>query len=253
MQAPGGHQISGNHFTGVGNVYCHGANNVNVVGNTFQGSTGMTFACFWIDATDAAASGYSFSNNRLIGGYDNSAVMLHSPNAQVISDVLISGNNSSGMDGSAGMINMNVTSRLTQLKNIRVEGNWGTLDPDSGGSNAYRRWFNIPITGGLETNMTWTGPNSGVWGVYPYLQWAFGLVYMNATGAAKTFELPDATIVGRGYKIRIGKQDASGNTVTVSGYTGQTINGAASVVLATQYKYVEVMSDGGNWGIVAQN
>jgi hypothetical protein len=72
------------------------------------------------------------------------------------------------------------------------------------------------------------------------------VVDVDASGAARTITLPTAAgINGRTYLIR--KLDSSANTVTIDGYSAETINGAATKVLSTQYATAEIISDGANW------
>lgn len=77
-------------------------------------------------------------------------------------------------------------------------------------------------------------------------------VLVDATAANRTITLPTAVgIAGRSYTVL--KSDSSSNTVTVATTSSQTINGVTTNVLATQYKYVEVVSNGSNWVIIANN
>ena len=64
--------------------------------------------------------------------------------------------------------------------------------------------------------------------------------------------LPTAVgISGREYQIL--KSDAGANTVTVTPNGAEKINGAATFVLAAQYKTVRVISNGANWMILTSN
>jgi hypothetical protein len=71
-------------------------------------------------------------------------------------------------------------------------------------------------------------------------------VTANATAGALTFSLPAIAamptnqIVEKHFK----KTDASGNTVTIVPAAGNTIEGAGTYVLATQYKSVTLYSNG---------
>ena len=56
--------------------------------------------------------------------------------------------------------------------------------------------------------------------------------FIDASGGAMSFLLPDGQI-NRDYLIV--KTDSSGNAVTITPITGQTINGAGSLALAAQY------------------
>jgi len=78
------------------------------------------------------------------------------------------------------------------------------------------------------------------------------LVLVNASGGARTVTLPTAIgIKGRIYVIK--KTDNSANAVTVATTSSQTIDGATTYSLASQYKRVEVISDGSNWQIINAN
>ncbi|MGZ3773341.1 MAG: hypothetical protein ACXVCY_18460, partial [Pseudobdellovibrionaceae bacterium] len=68
------------------------------------------------------------------------------------------------------------------------------------------------------------------------------------TGAI-TFTLPSAIgIGGRQYVIK--KTDPSSYAVTINTTSSQTVDGAASYVLSSQYNYVTLVSDGSNWVVV---
>jgi len=78
------------------------------------------------------------------------------------------------------------------------------------------------------------------------------VVLCDSTAAAFTIALPTAVgITGREYVIK--KIDSSANAVTVDGNAAETIDGATTYSLATQWKYVRVVSDGTNWVITGQN
>ena len=71
----------------------------------------------------------------------------------------------------------------------------------------------------------------------------------DATSAGFTITLPDATTnTGRYYTIK--KIDSSVNVVTVGTTSSQTIDGATTKTLLTQYSFVEVQSNGTAWYIV---
>lgn len=67
----------------------------------------------------------------------------------------------------------------------------------------------------------------------------------DASGGAVTVNLPSAAPNLVEYTII--KSDATGNTVTVDPSGSQTINGAATHVLSTQWASVTLRSDGANW------
>lgn len=74
-------------------------------------------------------------------------------------------------------------------------------------------------------------------------------VTVDASGGAKTITLPTAVgITGRMYVIK--KIDSSSNAVTVDANGSQTIDGALTVDLASQYEAMTIISDGANWLIL---
>lgn len=75
------------------------------------------------------------------------------------------------------------------------------------------------------------------------------LISVNATGGARTLNLPDATKVP-GKKATFTKTDTSTNVITLDGFNVQTINGAATYTgLRKQYDSVTLTSNGTNWAI----
>lgn len=73
---------------------------------------------------------------------------------------------------------------------------------------------------------------------------------VNVTATGQTITLPTAaSITGRQYTIKL---TASGSA-TVATTSSQTIDGSTTYSLASQYKYVTVVSDGSNWIITANN
>lgn len=74
-------------------------------------------------------------------------------------------------------------------------------------------------------------------------------LFCNATAAPFAVTLPNATLF-HGKTIVVKKTDASLNTVTVTPVAAQTIDGAATFVLSSQYETVSIISNGTNWMIV---
>lgn len=98
----------------------------------------------------------------------------------------------------------------------------------------------------LSTNLT-----TKVFADSPYTAVAAdSTILANATGGNMVVALPTAVgIAGKIYTIK--KTDVSVNTVTVDGSGAQTIDGAATKVLATQYSTVTIQSNGTNWSILS--
>lgn len=75
------------------------------------------------------------------------------------------------------------------------------------------------------------------------------LIPCNATGGAFTVTLP-AAASNAGMVLEIIKTDSSSNAVTVDGNSSETINGALTVNLTTQYDRVRIICDGSNWHLL---
>ena len=79
------------------------------------------------------------------------------------------------------------------------------------------------------------------------------IILADASGGPLTVTLPVAsTTIGR--RILVKKIDPSDNVVTVNVAGGGTIDGAAAVLLSTQYQFVGVISNGGAgnaWFVIA--
>lgn len=76
------------------------------------------------------------------------------------------------------------------------------------------------------------------------------VVLANATSGVITVTLPTAK--GReGRRIIVKKTDASGNAVTIDANGSETIDGATTVPLSSQYATREMVSDLTNWHVVS--
>jgi hypothetical protein len=74
-----------------------------------------------------------------------------------------------------------------------------------------------------------------------------------STGGAGgiTVTLPDPTLAAViGKPIDIKKVDAAAGGITVDNFAAETIDGATSVLIASQYQSISVVSDGTNWHII---
>ena len=68
---------------------------------------------------------------------------------------------------------------------------------------------------------------------------------VNTTSGNVTVTLPTAVANAACFIIK--KTDSSTNTVTIDGYSTETIDGSTTYVLYDQYNYVELVSNGTNW------
>ena len=77
------------------------------------------------------------------------------------------------------------------------------------------------------------------------------VVLCNATGGAFDVTLPDAAdFKGRRFTIKRLNSGSNAVTVKVAVGSGQTIDGASTSVLGTQYLAITVISDGSNWFVI---
>jgi hypothetical protein len=74
-------------------------------------------------------------------------------------------------------------------------------------------------------------------------------VIANAAGGAFTVTLPTAVgRTGKGFVVK--RLNSGANNVTVGTTSSQTIDGATTRVLTSQYELVGVISDGSNWHVM---
>jgi hypothetical protein len=74
----------------------------------------------------------------------------------------------------------------------------------------------------------------------------------DSSGGAFTFTLP--TAVGASGKVYVVKKtDTSFTAITINTTSSQTIDGATSTTLNTQYETVRVISDGANWNLLSRD
>lgn len=76
------------------------------------------------------------------------------------------------------------------------------------------------------------------------------VVLADATTGAITVTLP-STHGREGRRLIVKKTDSSGNAVTIDGNGAETIDGATTVALSTQYATREMVSDLSNWHVVS--
>ena len=127
-----------------------------------------------------------------------------------------------------------------------VKADGTTWDPGSGaGVYVYigSAWVPLFGSGSSLTTSTVTAATVNVTatsGTYTVL--------CNCTSNAITVNLP--TAVGNSALITVKKTDSTANTVTVDGYSTQTIDGGTTAVIRVQYASISMVSDGTNWSII---
>ncbi|MBX7220342.1 MAG: hypothetical protein K1Y36_10390 [Blastocatellia bacterium] len=75
------------------------------------------------------------------------------------------------------------------------------------------------------------------------------VILANATSGAVTVNLP-AAASNSGLTITVKKIDSSGNAVTIDGNASETIDGATTKVLSSQYETARLYCDGSNWFLI---
>jgi hypothetical protein len=138
--------------------------------------------------------------------------------------------------------------------NFTVSGtattNYGVYATASGGTTNYGLYVNAGISSFQgSTNQKYVAKTAN------YTADATDYtILVDATSGAVTITLPAAAgtaVAGRIYIIK--KTDVSGNAVTVDANGSETIDGATTYPLASQWKYVTIQSDGVNWFVIGNN
>lgn len=78
-------------------------------------------------------------------------------------------------------------------------------------------------------------------------------IIVNATSGNLTITLLASATAGSGFEVTIKKTDSTTNTITIDGNGVETIDGAATQILAFQYNSMTLISDGTNWQIKDKN
>lgn len=124
---------------------------------------------------------------------------------------------------------MNMNNQLSQFSSMynqaiqAIQNNWGTLNSAS---------FPVPT---ILTDYTILTGDRGL--------------QIDATAGNMTLTLPDARI-SSGMTFLIVRIDATANTVTLAASNAQTVNGAASQVIAASYGVARPMSTGLAWLLI---
>lgn len=119
------------------------------------------------------------------------------------------------------------------------------------GRNTYVGSGNLPVSNTANAVISGVDP-AGIKAVtttYTQTQ-NDGTILGNATGGAFTVTLLSAARM-IGQRVTIKKTDASANAVTIDGNSAETIDGAATVALSTQYAFRTIQSDGSNWHVIS--
>ena len=83
----------------------------------------------------------------------------------------------------------------------------------------------------------------------PYVPGINKILLCDATAANITINLPAAN-VAHGWEYIVKKIDVSANTITLDGSGAETIDGAATLVIGTQWNAVHIHCDGTAWFVL---
>lgn len=101
------------------------------------------------------------------------------------------------------------------------------------------------LTSDLQTTLTLAGDSINT---TPVSLGHNQCVLFVATGAARTVNLPTAEMaMGRTILVKDTTGTAGANNITIQTDGAETIDGAATCVIATNYGYAILLSDGTNW------
>jgi hypothetical protein len=113
------------------------------------------------------------------------------------------------------------------------------------------RWANVfSVDGDFSGSLTTAGLTTGIQTVTiasDTLVDTDHTTLCDCTSNTITINLPAASA---GQRFEIKKIDASANAVTIDGNASETIDGALTATLTTQYESITIVSDGTNWFIV---
>jgi parallel beta-helix repeat protein len=230
--------LNGNTVSGVGSFYCQDTNNITMVGNNFIGDGNNAFAACWLDGTTNGVTGIIFSNNQIMGGYNNCVMKLWSPNSSIINRVIVSNNVLKGFYA-AGAFSTNFGSNsYATLKNFHVFDNIAEF-------NDYQYSFQV-INSTLSSPLYW--PTGSAARGYDWIYWQNSMTKCDATSYNPlTIQLPDVASVGPSWSTTFMKSDSSSNPVVFSTYGGQTINGNSTACVNAQYRRITFTADADNW------
>jgi hypothetical protein len=125
--------------------------------------------------------------------------------------------------------------------------------PTFGGSNLNYPSNQVVKTGLYAGSYAWAQANFGEYGAFSStiaVDPVYGYCSVTAPSGAVTLTLP--TAVGRNGKTIVFKKTDSqvANVITIDGFSTETIDGALTTTLNTQYECLTIYSDGANWQII---
>lgn len=164
------------------------------------------------------------------------------------------------VSNTAPIVRLNETDAAVDSKNWEWRAEGGVLAGRTANDalGAFATWVSVARSGASIASVTFGNAFVSVVGFATGITTqsstftttaAMHTILLNATGGAFTANLITASnLTGRRYILK--KIDASANAITVDPNGAQTIDGAATFSLTTQYQTVRIQSDGSNWHII---
>lgn len=121
---------------------------------------------------------------------------------------------------------------FSELKALYADNSTGNISPQDLRDGVHS-WMGVEAEDGTNINLTLTTDNT--------------IIRVDATSAPITLTLPSLSSVPVGKYYIVMKIDVSGNAVTVDGSGAETINGASSKSITTQFQTLYLWNSGGGW------
>jgi hypothetical protein len=180
-----------------------------------------------VDVTIASAGGSPSANNGLT--VDTGVVQL---GGNLIEDTQISGQNLYFLD------HLGLTRSTISTTGVNKLESSGGIELINTGANS------TTMSGGLRQQADIISSDTT-------LGQGHLICLVDASAANRTITLPDATLSANGDRVyTIKKIDSSTNTVTIDPNGSQTIDGQTTFVIGTQYQFIKIVAEAGNWYII---
>ncbi|MFD6113601.1 hypothetical protein ACFWG0_26310 [Streptomyces yangpuensis] len=232
-------------------------NNDNVVAKNLSIGGGYTYACFVTEHAmiDRYMALYCWAGLVAVGTYASSVGSVHAMkvlNASIeacTNELYIMGVGSNGIGP------------IIDIDQLSTESGTPNIAGSSAGAMAAARGI-VRLTGLFTESGVSVGNPCGIKlinGQTPYPVRAVStsqtvrvideVLLVDASGGARVITLISAVATPNTYTVK--KIDSSGNTVTITAAGAETIDGAATKVLSSQWDKATVVPSGGNWYVVA--
>lgn len=142
----------------------------------------------------------------------------------------------------AGLASRTATTTRTGLVEL------ATVTEAKGGTDSDRAVTPAGLKGAIDVAGGLTGVTTAKSATYNVTTADDGkTVEVDASAGAQTVNLPNLGASANGFTLTVVKTDSSSNTVTADGHGGDTINGATTYVLGTQWEAVILKWTGSAW------